>query len=189
MRFFHSLLLTLALTTAACTATPSVRSWVDDRTAVAVTAQNKPLVFAREDFPAGVNVRDYAEVGAFEVNRSGQRQLYLSLIIWSTLNRSAEQQAQTDAAFAGMTIWADDQLIQLKRAAQRDVPSMSNAVFNLPITNAHESYYAITAAQLRALAAAQKLSLSPATQAAGEQSYRLWTDARASLGAFVQSLP
>lgn len=59
---------------AGCTAGGAgvARSWIDSQTAVAVTAQTRPIVLSREDFPAGVNVRDYAELGAFEVNRSGR---------------------------------------------------------------------------------------------------------------------
>lgn len=172
---------------AACGTASGVRSWLDERSAVTVTAQRKPFIFSREDFPAAVNLRDYAQLGAFEVNRSGERKLYLSLVLWSTMNRSAEQLAQTDAAFATMSIRANDQLIVLQRiAAFRDTPSLGSPAFDLPIAAAHESYYAVTAAQLQAIAEARTLSIGPAAQ--GEQPYRLWSDEGRGLAMFLAAL-
>jgi len=137
-----------------------------------------------------VNVRDYPELGAFEVNRSGQRQLYLSLVLWTTLNRTAEQQAQIETAFANLTVWADDRSIQLKRiTAKHEAPNVGKPVFDLPNSSASQSYYPITLAQLRAMAAAYKLSLMPEQQAAGEQAYQAWDDAHPSLTEFVAAVP
>ena len=38
------------------------------------------MVMAREEQARAMNVRDYAQIGAVEVNRMGDRQLYLVLL-------------------------------------------------------------------------------------------------------------
>jgi hypothetical protein len=168
----------------------TTRSWIDSKTAVAVTAQRQPIVLSREDFPAGVNVRDYAELGAFEVNRSGARKRYIALVLWSTVDRKPAEQAQLEAAFASMTLWADDRPILLKRSAtSHDSLLVSAAVLDLPSPAATEAYYEISALQLAALTGAQHLTLSPSGMTEGERAYTLWRGKLTDLSRFVAELP
>lgn len=162
-----------------------VRSWLDNQTAVTVTAQRHALVFSREDFAAGVNVRDYAELGCFEINQSGRRKLYVGLILWSTVNRAAAQLAEDDARFARIVLQADDRPIELQRVAtSRPMLGVSTAIFSLPAPGAREAYYELTASQLAALAAARHVLLEPVSQPAeGAQTYKLW---RGDLQEFTQ---
>lgn len=168
----------------------ATRSWIDSRTAVTVTAQARPIVLSREDFPAGVNVRDYAELGAFEINRSGARKRYLALVLWSTVDRKPAEQAQIEAAFDSMTLWADDRPILLKRSsASHESLLVSNAVLDLPSPAASETYYEISTVQLTALANAQRLTLSPSGMTEGERAYTLWRGTLTDLSRFIAELP
>lgn len=68
-----ALSLGLALSACASNAQLTARAWLDERTGVTVTAQEPPAIFAREEQMRAMNVRDYAEVGAIEINRMGTR--------------------------------------------------------------------------------------------------------------------
>lgn len=169
---FASLLLLLA---GCATHGYQVRSWLDSETAVTVTAQKIPLVLSREEFAAGVNVRDYAELGCFEVNRSGQRKLYIGMVLWSTVNRSAAQLAESDVRFARVTVQADDRPIALQRIAQnRRAIGVSTPVFELPAPGTREAYYELTPEQFAALSSARTLNLLLDTDAADVEMYKLW---------------
>ena len=175
----------------ACTAWPggAVRTWVDARTAVAVTAQARPLVLSREDFPAGVNVRDYAELGVVEVNRSGTRKRYLAVVLWSTVARTPAELAKLQAAFSSITLWADDQPIALQRSATtHEAILLSTPVLNLPSPAASEAYYEVTAAQLATLAATRRLSLRPGAMVEGESAYTVWRGDPSELKFFLANL-
>ena len=173
---------------AGCATTGSaVRSWVDDNTAVSVTAQKRAAVFYHENFQAGVNLYDFADLGAFEINQSGKRSQYLCLILWSTLPRTAEQQTHLEEVFANMVIWADDQPLSFKRYTQnREMVHLGEAPFKR--SDAHEGYYEVSPEQLSVLAAAKELRIAPANQAQGETPYRLWRKEHNSLAEFVDAV-
>jgi hypothetical protein len=182
-------LLAVGLTACVTGSGEAPRTWIDARTAVSITAQTAPLVLSREDFPAGVNVRDYVELGAFEVNRSGLRKRYLAFTLWSTIDRSTAQWIKIDADFASVTLWADDQPLQLKRSSNNyEGVDISKAIFSLPAPNAREMYYEVTLAQLVTLARAQRWTLSPGRIADGEQLFTRWRGSTASLSRFMSSL-
>ena len=162
------------------------RSWLDTRTAAAITAQIEPIVLSREDFPAGVNVRDYVEIGAFEVNKSGARRHYLAFTLWSTIDRSASQWSRTAAEYSSVTLWADDQPIQLRLSSgSHDDIGVSTSVFSRPSPSAREMYYEVTLAQLRALAQAQRWTLAPGGMVEGEQQFTRWRGSTESLSQFI----
>jgi len=166
-----------------------VRSYVDERTAVSVTAQKHAMVFYHEDFQAGVNIYDFADLGAFEVNQSGKRHQYLCLILWSTLARTPEHQSRIEDAFVNLVVWADDQPITFKRVTQnREMLLLGDEVFKRSTASVREGYYAVTAAQLSTLAAAKQLKIEPADQAQGETPYRPWRNERNSLAAFAEEI-
>jgi len=182
-----TLALALALTSG-CTA-PAARQWLDRQTAATITAQTEPVVLSREDFPAGVNVRDYVELGLFDVNRAGTHRSYVALVLWSTVDRDAQQLSAQDAAFATITLWADDQPLTLRQVGMDVQQSLvSDSVLPLPSPNARTAYYEITKSQLAALAAAGRVSLSPANEAAGERPYTLWRGKLSSIAQFIAAL-
>jgi hypothetical protein len=192
-RLLNKLLVVFALCCAllaGCASTGStVRSYVDERTAVSVTAQKHAMVFYHEDFQAGVNIYDFADLGAFEVNQSGKRHQYLCLVLWSTLARTPEHQSAVEDAFANLVVWADDQPITFKRVTQnREMLLLGDEVFKRSTANVREAYYAVTPAQLSTLAAAKQLKIEPADQAQGETPYRPWRNEHNGLTAFAEEI-
>ncbi|HEX2585895.1 MAG TPA: hypothetical protein VHL14_12235 [Steroidobacteraceae bacterium] len=180
----------LSLLASACSTTRSgVRSWVDEKTAVTVTAQQRAMVFYRDDFQSGVNIYDFADLGAFEINQSGKRSQYLCLLLWSTVARSDEYQSKVEEDFSNLVVWADDQPVTFKRLTQnRDMVHLGDQAFKRSTSNAHESYYEISLAQLATLAAAKTLRISPSNQAAGDSPYNAWRDDHAGLVAFMNEV-
>ena len=164
------------------------RSWLDERTAATVTAQEPCAVFAYEDQARALNVRDYVQVGAVEVNRAGTRAYYLVLISWSTIDRSAAERAALDAELVRSTLWADDRPIELKRIPRgRAAADVYAAPYLAPAPAAIESWYPVTPEQMRAMASAAALSL---TAQAGDtpRRYELWQADRGGLAAFLERL-
>ena len=182
--------LALCLLASACSTTRSgVRSWVDEKTAVTVTAQQRPMVFYRDDIQSGVNIYDFADLGAFEVNQSGRRTQYLCLVLWSTVTRSDEHQSKVEDEFSTLVVWADDQPMTFKRFSQsRDMVHLGDQAFKRSAANARESYYEVSLAQLATLAAAKTLRIAPSTQVEGEAPYHAWRDDHASLVAFMNEV-
>lgn len=183
--------LVFAFALSACALRPavSVRSWLDPKTAVSVTAQDEPIVFAREDFQAGINVRDYAEVGAVEINKSGDRRLYLAVAVWGTIDRSAVDLARTAAYFAQLTVWCDDRPIELHRAAAgHEAVNLSSKVLAPPVAQAPEFYYPVNIEQLHALTRARALTLSVRDDGGEARIYRIWQDRRRKLAKFVEEI-
>lgn len=177
------------LITGCATGGSSVRSWIDEQTAVTVTAQKKAMVFYREDFQAGVNIYDYANLGAFDINRAGAHRRYLCLALWSTLARTEEQQAKLETAFANLVIWADDQPLTFKRVTQnREMLNVVQPVFKLPSSEVQENYYEVSTGQLSILALAHELRVASSEQAQGEAMYHPWRNERNSLNALVENV-
>jgi hypothetical protein len=161
------------------------RTWLDERTAATVTAQEPCAVLAHENQARATNVRDYVQAGAVEVNRAGTRAYYLVLISWSTVDRSADERVALDAELAHSTLWADDRPIELRRIAQgRAAAGVSSGPYAAPAPAAIESWYPVTLNELGALAGATLLRL---TAQSGDmpRSYQLWQSDRGGLAAFL----
>lgn len=164
------------------------RTWLDERTAATVTAQEPCAVFAHEDQALSTNVRDYVQAGAVDVNRTGTHNYYLVLISWSTIDRSAAERAALDAELAHSTLWADDRPIELQRIERgRDSAGVFSAPYAAPAPAAMESWYPVTLSELRALAGATTLRL---TAQAGDtpRPYQLWQSDRGGFASFLTRL-
>jgi len=174
----------------ACGTTRSgVRNWVDENTAVSVTAQQRVMTFYRDDIQSGVNINEFADLGAFEVNQSGKRHQYLYLQLWSTAGRSAEIQAKLEDDFSTLVIWADDQAVTLQRFTQNhEVVHLGDLAFKRSSADAHEGYYEITLPQLATLVAAKTLRIATPNQIADDAPYRAWHDEHPSLAAFLNEV-
>lgn len=166
------------------------RQWLDSVSGATITAQSRPLVLAHDDFPSGVNVRDYAELGLFDINNAGDHQPYLALTWWSTVDRDAAALAQQAEAFTTITLWANDQPLVLSRLTPQDAIGMQKlVVFPLPSPNARVGYYRLNAAQLQALRHAHQLGLSPSGLKPGERGFVLWRGDLAQWQTFIAQLP
>ena len=191
VRLMQALMMVAVLTAlSGCVTTGTdVRSWVDEQTAVSIIAQKRAMVFYHADKKTGVNVYDFADLGAFEVNQTGTRHQYLYLMLWSTLSRTPEQQAHIEDMFSEMTIWADDQPLTFRRDTQdHDMLHLGAAVFKSSSPDAHENYYVISLAQLSVLSAAKTWRITPAKQEQEDTPYHLWRDEHDSFASFVDEV-
>lgn len=175
-----------------CSSTQPVapRTWLDERTAVTVTAQSDPAVLAREEHMRAINVRDYAQLGAVETNRMGARQLYLVLVSWSTIDRSAVEQERSEADFSRITLYADDRPIELTRAAPaREELGFARRPFEHPAPGAREIYFAAGRGDLQSIALSRTLQLIAHRDGGTPDKYLEWRDGRPGLRAFLAQLP
>lgn len=180
--------LSLLLSACALESGQHARTWLDERTAATVTAQEPCPVFAHEDQARATSVRDYVQAGAVEVNRSGRRTYYLVLLSWSTLDHSPAERALLDAELARATLWADDRPIELKRIPEgRAAVGVETAPYAAPAPAALESWYPLGLSEIKSLAGATTLGL---TAQAGDapRAYRLWKADGGGFAGFVRQL-
>ena len=163
-----------------------VRSWIDEKTAASVTAQQRPLPFTRNDVQAGVMILYYAELGAFEINQSGKRRQYLCLQESSTATRPILHKSRIVEEFSTLNVWADDQLLSFKRLAQSfDALPLSADVFKRPISSTLENYYEVTIDQLEVMSQAKMLRLAASNHREGAELYRTPHDDHSTLNTFT----
>lgn len=183
------LLLALAAL-AGCAASPAPRTWLDPHTAATITAQGAPTVLARDEQMRAINVRDYAQLGAIEVNRMGERAMYLVVVLWSTIDRSAAEREQLLASLARVDIQADDRTIGLSalQDSAREA-GVSPHPFVLPTPAAQEVFFPVTREELESMASSESLRLSAHGGAQPAHQYTLWRDGRESLAQLLSKLP
>ena len=106
-----ALLLSLMIL-AGCVAQPTVTSWIDPKSSVTVTAQTEPLVLIRAEPAPNLNERDYAQLTAIEVNRMGDRKLYLVAILWtSAADLWTDQQGKFSASHDATTVQTGKRIV------------------------------------------------------------------------------
>lgn len=180
----------ICLLLAGCSVSPAPRTWLDSATAATLTAQSAPLVLARDEQMRAVNVRDYAQLGAIEVNRMGERELYLAIVFWSTIDRPQNEHEQLAAAFARVDIQADDRTIGLARAqGSPHPPGIGTRPFPHPAPGAQDAYFPIDRSELQAIARSRHLSLTTRGHARDSIRYAEWRGDREGLERFLAALP
>jgi len=190
MRVLSLLALLLSLHGCSSMQPAAPRVWLDERTAVMVTAQSRPAVLAREEQMRAINVRDYAQIGAVETNRMGAHHLYLVLLFWSTIDRSPAEHEWIAANFSRITLHADDRPIELTRAAvTREELGFGLRPFAHPTPGTGEAYFAVTRSDLQSIALSRTLTLTARGNADTPERYSEWQDGRRGLAAFLAQLP
>jgi hypothetical protein len=101
----------LAATLSACIGTAKTREYLDNDTAVSVIVAASGWVFAREHPDLAVYAQDYITVTPVQLNRNGQRTLYLYCQLWSTIDRRNDKTFLP--AKAQLALIADDRRIPL----------------------------------------------------------------------------
>jgi hypothetical protein len=187
----YSVLLVL-LALAGCATQPTVKSWLDPVSSATITAQIEPLVLARAEPMHQIDERDYAQLAAIEVNRMGDRRLYLIAVLWSNVEHSNKQRQDFENSFAQVEVRVDDRSVALTR--HPDEVSVlgigqSPLPLPLPIPGSHHVYFAIERADLRAIAQSNSVQLTALGIPDAPQRYEEWKDGRESLGDFLSQLP
>lgn len=180
------------LALAGCSTQPTVTSWLDPVSAVTVTAQTEALVVARAEKKRTINGRDYAQLAAIEVNRMGERKLYLAAILWSNAQLTGKQWQYFESSFSQIEVNLDGETFTLNRYADSDDVSklgIGQAPLPLPIPGSRQVFYVIDRAQLRAFAESNSLQLTAMGGPLEPQPYEEHKDGRRSLNDFLSQLP
>jgi len=185
---YLSLFALLAL--AGCTTQPTVTSWLDPVSAVTITAQTEALVVARAEKKRTINGRDYAQLSAIEVNRMGERKLYLVAVLWSNAQLTGKQWQYFESSFAQIEINLDGETFTLNRYTD-DLAKLGigQSPLPLPIPGSRQILYVIDRAQLRAFAESDVVQLTAMGGPVAPQPYEEHKDGRRSLNDFLSQLP
>ena len=85
------------------------REYLDERTAATITVAGEPMVFACDRPELGVNARDYVTLTAVDVNTSGRHATHLVGYSWSTLDKRALEESNSN-----YEVIADDRTLSLQ---------------------------------------------------------------------------
>jgi hypothetical protein len=170
------------------TESPRVREYLDPQTAVTIRTLAAPAVYAHDAPELAANTRDYLSLGIVEVNNMGVRKHYLALVSWSTIDRSRLGVAPAPSP---------ERFEVMLGGKAREFAPVSHEPRSLGIGGtpfrpasgyAGEAWYAVTPADLRALAATPPDSIM-LLQESGRVGYRMWKSADAAVAEFVRDIP
>jgi hypothetical protein len=185
---YSALLLTLMLVTG-CATQPTVKSWIDPKSSVTITAQTEPLVLIRATPAPSMNERDYAQLTAIEVNRMGERKLFLVAILWSSAELWSDQSGNFQNAFKQIEVNLGDRTVALTPHTG-DVSELGiSEALPLPIPGSSQIYFPISRDDLRAISHSSRIELSATGVPDAPRRYEEWQDGRRSLNDFLGQLP
>ena len=187
MRLFAPFILLLLV---GCSTQPTVATWLDPVTAVTITAQAQPLVLAPPETRRTISGRDYVRMTAIEVNRMGERRLYLIAVLWSNANLSSRQWEAFEQSFARIEMRIDERPIVLTRHTG-DVSELNigESPLPLPFPGARQVIFPIDRAELSAMAASNGIEVTTLGLPGADLQYEERKDGRRSLGEFLAQLP
>ena len=165
-----------------------VSEYLDPQTAVTIRALTAPAVYAHDAPELAANARDYLSLGLVEVNNMGARKHYLALVSWSTIDRSR----------AGVAAVPVPERVELDLGGKpREFTPASHEPRTLGIGGtpfrpasgyAGEAWYAVTPADLRALAAAPSTAIT-LIEDDRRIRYGTWHAENAAVAEFVRDIP
>jgi hypothetical protein len=180
----------LAATIAACAPVGSsnLREQLDERTGVTVTSMAAPLEFFSPLPERGLQAASFASLGPVEINRMGQRQTFLWL---SVLPGESERERSTGGTRPELKlqIFAAGTALEPAFVTEdaREI-GLGQRVYDRPADWIGEAFYAISAAQLAQLAAADALLLELSAPDEESRRYELWKSDLTGLRDFVQRI-
>lgn len=188
MKKYGVLLAVLML--AGCSAQPTVKSWMDPVSSVTITAQTEPMVMIRAEPPPVFNERDYAQLTAIEVNRMGDRRLYLVAILWTTADFSPTVPQKLEASFQNVEVQVGDRALSLARhAGTASELGISQSALPLPIPGSTHIYFPIEREDLLAISRSNRILLTARGVPDAPRRYEEFSDGRQSLSDFLSQLP
>jgi hypothetical protein len=184
---YSALLVTLML--AGCAAQPTVKSWIDPKSSVTITAQTEPLVLIRATPAPNLNERDYAQLTAIEVNRMGERKLYLVAILWSSAALWADEAGALQKAFDQIEVNVGDRSVALTPHTGEVAELGISEALPLRISGSSQIYFPISRDDLRAISRSNRIELTARGVPEAPRRYEEWQDGRRSLNDFLGQLP
>lgn len=187
MKYF---VLFLMLAVAGCASQPTVKQWLDPVSSVTITAQTEPLVLVRASPAPSANERDYAQLAAIEVNRMGERKLYLVAILWTTDELSSNKRTRFEDSFAQIDVQLSDRTVALKRhEGEISELGIGEPALPLPIPGSRHIYFPVERHDLRALSQSNSVQLTARGVPDEPRRYEEFADGRQSLNDFLGQLP
>jgi hypothetical protein len=167
-----------------CSSSPqTVGEKLDPLTSTTMMFSPTPLVMYRDDPAHAAHARNFASLGALEVNRRGQNQYYLWLGIWNT-NHTASVDDRRDG-FDSIVIFADGEPLQLELSGWTpESIGASEHVYPKPVASALDAYYRVTADQIRLIARSKDIQLR--TTGFSPRTFEPWDDQTAARNSFLQ---
>jgi hypothetical protein len=185
----YSALLLTTMLMAGCAAQPTVKSWMDPKSSVTITAQTEPLVLVRATPAPAMNERDYAQLTAIEVNRMGERKLFLVAILWNSAEVWSGQSGTFQDAFKRIEVSLGDRTVALTPHTG-DVSELGiSQALPLPIPGSSQIYFPISRDDLRAISRSTRIELNATGAPDAPRRYEEWQDGRRSLNDFLGQLP
>lgn len=194
MRYFLAPLMLLMLAGCSTQPTqstqPAVTSWLDPVSLATITAQTEPLVLARRESRRSMKGLDYAQLAAVEVNRMGDRRLYLIAVLWSNAQLTGNQWRAFEDSFAQVEVSLDDHSVVLtQHSGDVSALGIGQSPLPLPIPGARQIYFPIERAELRALVESNSIQLTTLGRPDAPQLFEERKDGRPSLSRFLSQLP
>lgn len=182
--------LLLLFTLLGCSSAPTVKSWLDPVSSATITAQGEPLIVARKEQANASSERDFAQLTAVEVNRMGQRRLYLVAVLWSSAQQTRTERERLEQQFANVELRMGDRSTPLARH-RGDLAELGIGQSPLPLAvhGTQQMFFPIERADLVALANSSGVELIASGQPDASQVYEEWQDGRRSLSEFLARLP
>jgi len=160
--------------------------FLDKTTAVTVTRMTDPMVFFREQAGLAANVRDYVHVGPVEVNSMGERQYYLWMGVWSTIDRGAAGQDPLRDTYRKVVITANDRPMEFEIYSEDpDALGTSESLYPRPGPGARNVFSRVTVEELRTMHEADYLYVSLGDSDSETDLYRVWKYDAESLANFI----
>lgn len=187
MKYTSALLL---LTLLGCSSAPTVKSWLDPVSSATITAQTRPLILARDEQTNSSDERDFAQLTALEVNRMGERRLYLVAVPWSSAHRTRNGHDDFKKSFANVELRMGDRSTTLAQH-RGDIAELGlgQSLLPLPIPGTQQLFFPIERDDLSALASSERVQLIALGEPDSPQLYQEWQDGRRSLNDFLDQLP
>jgi hypothetical protein len=182
--------LLLLFTLAGCSTAPTVKSWLDPVSSATITAQSEPLIVARDQQMRSINERNFAQLTAVEVNRMGERKLYLVAVLWSSAQQTRVERDDFEKSFERVELRMGDRSATLARH-RGDVAELGigQSPLPLPVPGTQQLFFPIGRDDLSALASSDHMQLVALGQPETPQLYQEWQDGRRSLNDFLGQLP
>ena len=165
-----------------------VTEYLDPQTAVTIRALTTPVLYAHESPQLAANARDYLSLGLVEINNMGVRKHYLALVSWTTIDRvrpgvpAAPVPERVELDLGGKP----RELVPVTHEPRS--LGIGTTPFRPPSGYVGEAWYAVTPADLRALANAPSESIV-VMQEGGRINYGTWRGADAAVAEFVRDIP
>lgn len=178
------------LTLLGCSSAPTVKSWLDPVSAATITAQGEPLIVARDEQTRTINERDFAQLTAVEVNRMGERRLYLVAVLWTSAQQTRAERDEFEKSFERVELRMGDRSTPLARH-QGDLTALGfgQSPLPLPVHGTQQLFFPIERTDLTALANSNRVQLVALGQPDAPLLYEEWQDGRRSLTDFLGQLP